>query len=70
MKFHGIKDLFDFLQAFATEVFGLQHFLLSAADQLTDSPDVGVFQAVVAARYYWKGLRVDVVIWYSESTPV
>src|ERR1700674_953980 len=44
---HLHQDIFDLVERFAAEVFGLQHFIFALLDELANGLDIGVLQAVV-----------------------
>src|SRR5271156_2241654 len=46
---HLHQYIFDLVERFAAEVFGLQHFVLALLHEFADGLDVGVLQAVVGA---------------------
>src|SRR5277367_2400674 len=46
---HLHQYIFDLVERFAAEVFGLQHFVLALLHEFADGLDVGVLQAIVGA---------------------
>src|SRR5450432_2041421 len=44
---HLHQYIFDFVERFAAEVFGLEHFVFALLDQLANGLDVGVLEAIV-----------------------
>ena len=44
---HGGQNLFDLVQRFPPEVFGLEHFAFALLDQLADRSDLCVLQTVI-----------------------
>src|SRR6185436_16718591 len=50
MQSHRREDLFDLVEGFPPEVFGLEHIGLRLLDKLADSSNIGVLKTVVGAN--------------------
>ena len=45
-----MQDFLDFVERFAAEIFGLEHFVFGLLHELAKVLDVGVLQAIVGAH--------------------
>ena len=50
IKAHSVEDVFDLIERFLAEILRRQHFSFGSLDEVTDSANVSVLQAIIGSH--------------------